>query len=186
MQEGGGAPYRRTEHRRQSQGRSSWFPQDRSSLPPSGCCSAPGRWGTVGQCDQTSHRGLRGQSQPQQVELANLAHSTAVISHPHPHPVICQHEPGLARGLLGRSACPILSVRWAAQCYKGRGQGIVSGQVRGPSRPPCLPRGPRLLTAGPLGVVAPIDTDTLVGTEDGIGLKAGTLQVLFRHSAAVE
>lgn len=145
-----------------------------------------GALGTVGQCDQTSHRGLRGQSHSQQVELATLAHSTAVISHPHPQPVICHHEPGLARGLLGRSACPILSVRWAAQCCRGRGQGTVSGQVRSPSTPPCLPKGSRLLTAGPLGVVAPVDTDTLMGAEDGIGLQAGTLQVLFRHSAAVE
>lgn len=98
-----------------------------------------GALGTVGQCDQTSHRGLRGQSHSQQVELATLAHSTAVISHPHPHPVICQHEPGLARGLLGRSACPILSVRWAVQCCGGEDRGQCHVRSVAPLDPRAYP-----------------------------------------------
>lgn len=42
------------------------------------------------------------------------------------------------------------------------------------------------LTAGPMGVVPPVDTDALVSTEGCVALQTGTLQVRARHKAAVE
>lgn len=44
----------------------------------------------------------------------------------------------------------------------------------------------RALTAGPVGVVPPVDADTLVGAERRVGLQAGALQARVGHGAGVE
>lgn len=64
----------------------------------------------------------------------------------------------------------------------------VSGQCQGAAVPliPGVCAHCGLLTAGPVGMFAPIDADPLVGTEGGIGLQAGTFQVFIGYNAAVE
>ena len=67
--------------------------------------------------------------------------------------------------------------------------GVATGRSQRPHRPAgprVWGRGRRTRTAGAVGVVPPVDTDALLGTEGRVGLQAGALQARAGHEAAVE
>lgn len=126
-------PYRTSPRRRRSPGRSSWCPQDRSSLPPGGYSSELWTWGggvTRWVCAQ---RGPGSRGRDALTVSATLAHARGTSRCPCAPYSCCTR---LAGGLVCGATGPVLPVRRARhRCGRERAVRGARGQREGSTGP---------------------------------------------------